>query len=98
MFLNRFAVFLLVTITELVLAQVVSYCGRSLCKGTEYEHITCSATGDLLQSCSEDARAVTLTDENIQQILTLHNQYRNKLASGKEPGYSTAARMTTMVR
>lgn len=79
---------------------IVDYCPQSkeLCKYTTFDqHITCGATGDLLASCPSDARTVDLTNENIQQIVDLHNQYRNKIAGGNEPRFSSASKMTTMV-
>lgn len=79
---------------------IVDYCPQSqeLCKLTTFsQHITCGATGDLLPSCPSDAQTIDLTNDNIQQIVDLHNQYRNKIAGGNEPRFSPAAKMTTMV-
>lgn len=88
---------LFVSFIELTTCQVINYCGRDLCQGTDYHHITCTATGDLMPSCPSDARVVDLSYNDVKQILELHNEYRNKLAAGNQPGYHSASRMTTMV-
>lgn len=76
---------------------IVDYCNQGLCGDSIFEHITCEATGTLLPSCPDDARATSLTHVNIKQILELHNELRNKIASGHQPGFLHANRMTTMV-
>lgn len=68
-----------------------------MCKYSEFsQHITCESTGAFWPSCPTDRREVTLTNENIQNILDLHNKYRNKIAGGNEPGFNPAVRMATL--
>lgn len=77
---------------------IVDYCNHGLCGDSIFEHITCEATGTLLPTCPDDARAIGITPVNIKQILELHNEVRNKIASGHQPGFQPAARMATVVR
>lgn len=76
---------------------VVNYCDAQLCNRTEYQHITCTATGDFTAECPKDARAIVLTKVHIQRILDNHNKYRNIIAGGNEPGFNQATRMSTIV-
>lgn len=78
---------------------IADYCFQSsqLCSGTGYQHVTCGASGDLGPACPSDARAIDLSDENIQQILDIHNSYRNQIASGNLPGFNSAVKMNTLV-
>lgn len=76
---------------------IYNYCSHDLCSLTGYKHITCTATGDLSPSCSSNAQIIDLTDADKQKLLDLHNQYRNKIANGNEPGFQSAAKMATMV-
>lgn len=78
-------------------ATVFNYCSHNLCSLTDYKHITCSATGDLSPSCSSNAHVIDLTVADKQKILDLHNRYRNRIANGEEPRFSSAAKMATMV-
>lgn len=77
---------------------IVDYCNQGLCADSIFEHITCEATGTLLPTCPDDARAIGISPVNIKQILELHNEVRNKIANGHQPGFQPAARMTTVVR
>lgn len=76
---------------------LVDYCGRGLCGLTGYRHITCGATGKFAPSCPSDALVVPMTSQIQQQLMDLHNENRNRLAGGYEPGFHPATRMTTMV-
>lgn len=82
-----------------LVASIVDYCSQTsqLCSTTGYQHVTCGATGDLGPACPSDARVIELSDENIQQILDMHNKYRNQIASGNLPGFKSAAKMSTLV-
>lgn len=82
---------------ELSTSAIVDYCNQGLCGDSIFEHITCEATGTLLPTCPDDARATALTHVNIKQILELHNELRNKIANGHQPGFMPATRMTTVV-
>ena len=76
---------------------VYNYCSHNLCSLTEYKHITCTATGDLSPSCSSNAQIIDLTGADKRKILDLHNRYRNRIANGDESGFSSAAKMATLV-
>jgi hypothetical protein len=41
---------------------------------------------------------VTISNYEIEQILDLHNTLRNKIASGSEKGFKSAAKMPMLVR
>lgn len=96
MFVKGTASVLLIALSIGIASGIVDYCGRDdLCPGEP--HITCGATGQFLSNCPPEARDVLLTSQHIDQILNLHNKFRNKIASGNEPGFNSAVRMTTMV-
>lgn len=48
---------------------------------------------EFAQDCGEDPEIVMMTSAHKKLILDLHNQFRNKIASGRLPGYAPAARM-----
>ncbi|XP_055611191.1 antigen 5 like allergen Cul n 1-like [Uranotaenia lowii] len=91
---------LLLTISLLVAVassyQPSDYCDPSLCDPGS-THIACNAK---LEFANPTGITIPLNDTRKARILQLHNQLRNKIASGKQdyPGgfYPTAARMTTM--
>lgn len=76
---------------------VVDYCGQGLCGLTGFRHITCDASGNFASSCPRDARIVPMTTELKKQIMDHHNDKRNRIAGGYEPGFEQATKMTTMV-
>lgn len=72
------------------------YCAEDLCvKGKK--HIGCGNSGDFHFNCPKNRTLIELNEDNIEQILDTHNKYRNRVASGNEPRFESAARMTTMV-
>lgn len=73
------------------------YCAKDLCPGQE-KHIACGHSGTFDDSsCPADRKLVNLTQVDIDQILDLHNNYRNLVASGGQAGLSAATKMKTMV-
>jgi hypothetical protein len=73
------------------------YCSPDLCaKGKR--HIACKNNGDFDANCPKNRTLIPLSEDNIELIVDLHNKYRNKIASGSDPRYQPAARMSTMVR
>lgn len=76
---------------------IKEYCGKGMCKLSPHKHITCDTIAHFLSTCPKDARVVDLTYENVDQIIDLHNEYRNRIAGGNETGFDTAAKMPTMV-
>jgi hypothetical protein len=95
---KMFKFFLLLFLTKFSQCAVYNYCNQELCVKSGHKHITCGSTGDLSPSCSWDANIVELTKADRKKILHLHNKFRNRIAGGDEEGFSTATRMTTMVR
>jgi Cysteine-rich secretory protein family len=93
------SLFLIVVSIGLGSCTIKMYCPRSdeLCAGTGKKHVTCGATGTIQPSCPAGAYGVGLSDTNIQQILDLHNKYRNQLAGGNVAGFSPATKMNTVV-
>lgn len=69
-----------------------NYC--SLCAN----HIACNNTGNFAAACPTDATLVPLSTDIKNSILNSHNSYRNKIASGGQVGFSTAAKMNKLVR
>lgn len=73
------------------------YCSPEICaKGKR--HIACGNNGDFDSNCPKNRTLIPLSEDNIELIVDLHNKYRNKIASGSDPRYQPAARMSTMVR
>lgn len=72
------------------------FCDPELCTFNS-THIGCDHSGEFSSSCPEDSRLVGLSDSDIELILTYHNGFRNRIASGIEAGFSPASRMATMV-
>ena len=72
------------------------FCDSSLCRSGN-QHIACDHSGDFHESCPEDRHIVHLAHDDIQLIVDTHNQNRNKIANGDEPGFNPARRMATMV-
>lgn len=97
MLAKEISVVFILTISQVFSQTVYNYCQADICGLTEFNHITCEATGEFSPSCPSDARSVPITEDIKAKILDLHNKHRNKIAGGNEPGYNTAAKMTTMV-
>lgn len=76
-----------------VISSVSGYC--SLCTG----HIACNTTGDLNPNCPADAVVVSLSATERNILVDLHNDMRNRIASGLTPGFSSApaSRMMAVV-
>jgi hypothetical protein len=73
------------------------YCDPDLCaKGKK--HIGCKNNGDFDHNCPKNKTLLPLSEDNIELIVDLHNKYRNKIASGSDPRFKPASRMSTMVR
>jgi hypothetical protein len=51
---------------------------------------------EFAQDCGEDAEIVLMTPVHKKMILDLHNQFRQRLATGKVPGYAPASRMPAL--
>lgn len=75
--------------------KVTDYCNPTLCPAGS-THIACRNSGVFSPSCPADRQLVNLLQSDIQLILNVHNTFRNKIASGAEPGFNKAARMATM--
>lgn len=77
------------------------YCDPDLCRlynGTHFvvhEHIGCNNNGTLSPLCG-DADLVDMNQRRINLLLDLHNAARNKIATGKLPGYKSAAAMSVV--
>ena len=74
-----------------------NYCNSNLCPVGK-KHIACGNSGTWSPACPSDRKMLQLSDSNINDILDLHNEKRNLIATGQVNGYSTASRMGTMVR
>lgn len=78
-----------------VLANEENYCDPSLCDDG-LTHTACDHYLEFAQDCGEDPEFVILTPHQKRLILDLHNSHRNRLASGRLPGYAPAARMPVL--
>lgn len=60
-------------------------------------HIACNNTGRFAPSCPSDAAIVKLAQSDINLIVTVHNQQRNKIAGGLVQGFKSATNMSLVV-
>lgn len=93
----KFQVQLLVSqiFLQVVLGQ--NYCSSNLCpRGVS--HIGCGHSGNFSSSCPADRSMVALSNNEIQQILDIHNTLRNKIGSGSENRFRSATKMSLLVR
>ncbi|XP_055607820.1 antigen 5 like allergen Cul n 1-like [Uranotaenia lowii] len=78
------------------LFEATNYCEPSLCDDDE-THVACDAGSELEKS---SCKVIPVESAEQSLIVKLHNEFRNKVATGKQeyPGgfYPEAARMTTM--
>jgi hypothetical protein len=89
-------VFLVLQVVAAVTSAVeTDYCSEAICKVGK--HIACENSGEYGEACPSNAKIVELSETDIVVILNEHNSLRNKIASGNESRFSTAAKMTTMV-
>jgi Cysteine-rich secretory protein family len=76
------------------------YCDKDLCtvppNPPTLPHIACGATGLPGPACPSDAENIEIDDEMKKYILDMHNNLRNKIASGNQPGFKPAKVMATM--
>lgn len=74
------------------------YCAKDLCPSGYQPHIACGNSGNFSSTCPSDRQLLVLTKDNIYKILESHNSFRNIVASGKQSGLNSAAKMKTLVR
>lgn len=100
MFVKGTASVLLIALSIIGIASGGEFCGRDdLCAPPgPVPHISCDASANgLSPHCESGTQEIELTSQQIEQILKSHNEVRNKIASGNEPGFKSGSRMTTMV-
>lgn len=81
-------------LTNLITAD---YCDPNLCPSGRI-HIACNHTGTFNVSCPPDRALVNFSDAEVLLILDTHNSLRNKIASGNESGFNSAAKMSKLVK
>ena len=73
---------------------LTDYC--SIC-GPGKQHIACEKADDSWgSSCPADRYLVDLNEEEVALFVDRHNFFRNKIALGKETGFSPASLMATI--
>lgn len=60
-------------------------------------HIACNNAGNFAAICPPDAALIALSVDVKNSIVAAHNDLRNKVASGNQPGLSSAVKMNKMV-
>lgn len=60
------------------------------------EHIGCQPNSFPRNTEVQDLEVISLSPDLKDLIVTMHNEFRNKLANGSLPGYSPAAQMNTL--
>lgn len=100
-FLNKNSNFITVIVATLItLSQTVDYCNKELCKNFKFgraKHIACNNNFDFSPQCPKERSVVPMTQERINLLLKLHNQFRSDVANGKVRGYKQADQMIEMV-
>lgn len=82
---------ILVNLILLASVAAVDYC--ALCA----DHIACNNAGLWKAICPPDAVLADFSVAMKTAIVDKHNELRNKVASGGEPGFNTAAKMNKLV-
>ncbi|KAH8277634.1 hypothetical protein KR018_002524 [Drosophila ironensis] len=90
--LSTIGIFLLVLLGQE--ARSTDYCRQDLCY--PQTHIACRNYGDFDESCGSGAAILPFPMALRAQLLSSMNRFRNKVASGKYPGFKPAARMATL--
>jgi hypothetical protein len=94
--MSRVLSVVLISSLALVVAGEVDYCSPEIC--SVGKHIACGHSGGFGDACPSNAKIEILSKSDINTILNDHNTLRNKIASGQEKGFSSAAKMSTLVR
>ncbi|XP_055633839.1 uncharacterized protein LOC129774168 [Toxorhynchites rutilus septentrionalis] len=87
-----------ITVTVLALVELstqTNYCDKALCGPKK--HVSCNGLTSLAPSCGSEAKVIPMDDKLKALILNKHNEFRSKIATGKQAPYLPAARMTTML-
>ena len=94
-FLHIFPVSVILTCFSLsMVSALTDYC--SVC-GPGKQHIACEMSDDTWgSSCPGDRYLVDLNEDDVALFVDRHNFYRNKIALGKESGFSPSSMMATM--
>ncbi|XP_055913155.1 antigen 5 like allergen Cul n 1-like [Eupeodes corollae] len=71
------------------------YCSKTLC-GAGEKHIACEHPGTFGKNCPEERKLITIDEPMKKLIVDLHNELRDKTASGELEGYKPAKRMASM--
>ncbi|XP_053691046.1 antigen 5 like allergen Cul n 1-like [Sabethes cyaneus] len=81
-------------------SQAINYCNSQLCpKGIS--HVACNGLSTLAPSCGAGSEEIIMDEAKINLIVSLHNELRNKVATGKQTYardklYPQASRMATL--
>ncbi|KAH8416796.1 hypothetical protein KR222_004941 [Zaprionus bogoriensis] len=90
---------LLIAQLDQAVSQLTDYCAPSLCEIYNGSHllqmnnIACGNNGSFGHSCGPNPKLLYMSDRRRQLLLDMHNLVRDKLASGKVPGYKPATQM-----
>jgi hypothetical protein len=77
--------------TLLLTSSASDYC--SFCPN----HIACNNNGQFSFYCPRDAHMLKFSKMEIDTLIVAHNTARNKIAGGREFGFSMASQMMAMV-
>jgi len=86
---------LIAVVVVIVRTNEENYCDPSLCDDA-ITHTACNHYLEFAQGCGDDPEIVVMTPSHKKLILDAHNHFRNKIASGKLPGFAPAARMPAL--
>jgi len=93
--MNVKLIFLIASLVVIVQAIDENYCDPTLCDG-DFRHTACDHYLEFAEGCGDEPEVVNFSPSNRKLILDVHNQYRNKIASGRLPGYAPAMRMPAL--
>ncbi|XP_065073978.1 antigen 5 like allergen Cul n 1-like [Ochlerotatus camptorhynchus] len=74
---------IVLTLVVLTIQQDTNYCEDNLCR-FQKPHIACNASSSFEPECGPEAYTVMMNSSNKALIINLHNQYRSKIARGKQ--------------
>ncbi|GAB0098730.1 hypothetical protein DMENIID0001_145190 [Sergentomyia squamirostris] len=87
---------LLMTVVCGAAAQAINWCAMQTQYCGTKEHIACEPNSFKMGTNVTDIQVVSLTTDIKNMIVDRHNYYRRRVASGQEPGLSSASKMRQM--
>lgn len=84
------------TLESQIRSEIVNTCHSSYCSLCS-NHVACGSSGVWNANCPADAELINLAGVR-DVIVAVHNDFRNQVASGSQPGFKSAAKMQKLVK